>query len=61
MLALENMTSGSNELKSINSPLRMCCCTATGTGGSDSDATKSKCSPSVAMCMQCRGMSDGRG
>ena len=36
-VATKNMTSGNNVLKSVYSPLRMCCCNAAGNGGRDCD------------------------
>ena len=47
MFAVENMTSGNNELKSMNLPLRIRCLTADGTGGSNSDTDGSICPPAA--------------
>ena len=41
-VATGNMTSGNSVLKSMYSPLRMCCCSATGTGGRDCDSSGSR-------------------
>jgi len=48
VFAAENMTSGSRVVKSMNSPLRICCWTANGTGGRDSDTDESAPTPKVA-------------